>query len=594
MGLSLPRVKGLMRPPIGIIILALFAAGSAPSQANQRDLTVVGPARRALVIGNDAYERVSPLQNAVNDARDLAAKLEQLGFETIVATDVDLRRMEQAIDGFMKSVQPGDVALFHFSGHGMQADQENYLIPTDFELRDRASLRYDAYSASQLQDRLNEAGAQLSLVFLDACRNNGFGGARSAGGLAPMNPAHGSFIAFATGPGKTADDNPDGRNGLFTGILLETLDQPGLELTDIFRNVRERVSTQSEGRQVPWTISSVLGRFYFDSSAPAAEPGADSASVELAYWSSITDSDDPRVFESYLKRYPKGEFAELARMRAEALQGEPPPTPGTVRLNPADGQEYIWIPPGRFTQGCVEGDSSCKDDELPRRQVELSRGFWMAKSETTVARYKAFAKAHNKKMPPFPGYIPPLLPLLPPIAPGFNMGWKLTDHPITNVSWEDAKAYCEQAAAGRLPTEAEWEYAARGGQKSQPFPWGPSISRDKANYGAETGGAPAVEGADKWIGTAPVGSFPLNGYGLYDMAGNLWEWTADWYAADAYASGASTDPTGPASGEEKVMRGGAWDNPARALRSSDRNHFPPASVVPWVGVRCVVEELSSE
>jgi uncharacterized caspase-like protein len=110
-------------------------------------------------------------------------------------------------------------------------------------LTDRASLRYDAYSASKLQDRLNEAGARLSMVFLDACRNNGFGGSRSAGGLAPMNPAHGSFIAFATGPGKTADDNPNGRNGLFTGILLETLGRPGLELTDIFREVRARVGT---------------------------------------------------------------------------------------------------------------------------------------------------------------------------------------------------------------------------------------------------------------------------------------------------------------------------------------------------------------
>lgn len=87
------------------------------AQTGQRDLTVAGPARRALVIGNDAYQHVSPLRNAVNDARDLTAKLETLGFETVVATDVDLRAMEQAIDGFISSIRPGDVALFHFSGH---------------------------------------------------------------------------------------------------------------------------------------------------------------------------------------------------------------------------------------------------------------------------------------------------------------------------------------------------------------------------------------------------------------------------------------------------------------------------------------------
>jgi len=575
----------------GILLAAWLCTSLCSAQTGQRDLTVAGPARRALVIGNDAYQHVSPLRNAVNDARDLTAKLETLGFETVVATDVDLRAMEQAIDGFISSIRPGDVALFHFSGHGVQADQENYLIPTSFELRDRASLRYDAYSASKLQDRLDEAGAQLSLVFLDACRNNGFGGSRSAGGLAPMNPAHGSFIAFATGPGKTADDNPSGRNGLFTGVLLETLEQPGLELTDVFRQVREQVSAKSEGRQVPWTISSVLGRFYFDESAAATAPlPVDDASIELAYWQSIQQDDSREGYESYLRRYPDGTFAELARLKLERLDGEPAPSAAEVRVNPADGADYVWISAGSFTQGCVEGDSACKDDELPRREVEITRGFWLAKTETTVARYKAYADRNKLQMPPFPGYIAPLLPLLPPVAPGFNLGWKLEDHPITNVSWNEAKAYCE-AAGGRLPTEAEWEYAARGGRDGEPYPWGSNISRDQANFGADNGGSGAAEGADKWVNTAPAASFPANGFGLHDMAGNLWEWTADAYASDAYKGGPAQDPTGPASGTDRVLRGGAWDNPARALRSSDRNHFHPAAVNPWIGIRCAVNSL---
>jgi sulfatase modifying factor 1 len=172
-------------------------------------------------------------------------------------------------------------------------------------------------------------------------------------------------------------------------------------------------------------------------------------------------------------------------------------------------------------------------------------------------------------------------------------------HPVVCVSWNDAQAYVrwlsERAGVRyRLPSEAEWEYAARGGQRNQPYPWGAAVSRDKANYGADNGGAAAAEGADKWLGTAPVASFPLNGYGLYDMAGNVWEWTADWYAADAYAGGPAKDPTGPATGTDKVLRGGAWDNPARALRSSDRNHFHPASVNPWAGMRCVVDELPAK
>ncbi|MBI1353510.1 MAG: SUMF1/EgtB/PvdO family nonheme iron enzyme [Acidobacteria bacterium] len=576
-----------MRRALLLLVLSLTATAVCAAQSpSTRDLTLTQPTRRALLIGNDSYQHVRPLRNAVNDARDLNARLERLGFDTIIGTDLDLRGMEQAIDAFIRSIEPGDVALFHFSGHGLQSDQENYLIPVDFELRDRASLRYEAYSAAKLQDRLNEAGARLSLVLLDACRTNGFDGSRGATGLAPMNPAHGSFIAFATGPGKTADDNPDGRNGLFTGVLLETLDQPGLELTDVFREIRERVSARSEGRQVPWTISSVLGRFYFDPNetqglpaAHAAEVSAPpSANVDIAYWSSIRDSSNPQAFQSYLSRFPDGEFADLAKLRLDELGAASSggPKPSEVRVNPADRQEYVWIPGGAFQQGCIPGDGACREDERPRRQVELEQGFWLRRTETSVAEYKAYAKTSRKPMPPAPGYLPPLLPLLPPVALGFNPGWKLTDHPISNLDWQQAADYCREAAGGRLPTEAEWERAARGGRDGQAYPWGDAVSRDKANYGAdENSGAGKAEGGDRWVNTAPVASFPANDYGLYDMAGNLWEWTSD--------------PFGD--GTERVVRGGAWDTPASALRSSARSHYSAAAQNMWVGFRCAVADI---
>ena len=176
----MPRfVTGWALSLSAVLLAAAVCAGQAPSG---RDLELSRPARRALLIGNDAYRHVRPLRNAVNDASDLDAKLAKLGFQTVVGADLDLRGMEQAIDDFIRSIRPGDVALFHFSGHGLQADQENYLIPVDFELRDRASLRYEAYSAAKLQDRLNDAGAGLSLVLLDACRTNGFDGSRGAPG----------------------------------------------------------------------------------------------------------------------------------------------------------------------------------------------------------------------------------------------------------------------------------------------------------------------------------------------------------------------------------------------------------------------------
>jgi hypothetical protein len=172
--------------------------------------------------------------------------------------------MEESIDRFVTSLTPGSVGLFLYSGHGMQIDQENYLVPVDFELKDEASVRYDAYPASKVHDRVARAGVRLNIVILDACRNNGFTTSRSgSAGLAAMNAARGSFIAFSTAPGSTASDNPRGRNGLFTSYLLETIRKPGLKLDDVFNQVRQSVYQASENKQLAWTSSSVIGDFYF-------------------------------------------------------------------------------------------------------------------------------------------------------------------------------------------------------------------------------------------------------------------------------------------------------------------------------------------
>jgi uncharacterized caspase-like protein len=172
--------------------------------------------------------------------------------------------MEESIDRFVSSLSPGSVGLFHFSGHGMQIDQENYLIPVDFELKDEASVKYDAQSASKLHDRMARSGSRLNIVILDACRNNGFATSRSgSAGLAAMHAARGSFIAFATAPGATASDNPGGRNGLFTGYLIEALHTPGLKLDEVFNQVRENAYAASGNKQLAWTSSSVIGDFYF-------------------------------------------------------------------------------------------------------------------------------------------------------------------------------------------------------------------------------------------------------------------------------------------------------------------------------------------
>ena len=273
-------------PAAGLLVcVSGLPIGQAQSQASSSP----SEKRIALVMGNDAYRHAPRLRNAVNDANDLGAALTGLGFDSDVVLNADQRGMEAAIERYIARLSPGCVAFFHYSGHGLQVDQENFLIPTDYRVTDEASVRYDAYSASKLHDRVAAAGAALNVIVLDACRNNGFRTARSAGaGLAAMNAARGSFIAFATAPGQIASDNPRGRNGLFTSYFLEALRVPGLKLDDVFNRVREQVYLASDQKQLAWTSSSVIGDFRFNRSGKdrdlvfEPDPGAKPTPVPVA------------------------------------------------------------------------------------------------------------------------------------------------------------------------------------------------------------------------------------------------------------------------------------------------------------------------
>ena len=162
-------------------------------------------------------------------------------------------------------------------------------------------------------------------------------------------------------------------------------------------------------------------------------------------------------------------------------------------------------------------------------------------------------------------------------APPFERGGREENHPVVNVSWLDATAYCEWIG-GRLPTEAEWEYAARGGRKGSRFPNGNELTKRDAQFEAD--------------GTAPVDQNAANDYGLHDMVGNVWEWVADWYEREYYKRSPQTDPKGPDKGDTRVVRGGAWLSKLDSLRVSDRERFPPVGGNVYVGFRCVREVIS--
>jgi TPR repeat protein len=272
-----------------VVILLLSAL--AMVQAQDRRLAPIRPRKQvALVIGNAAY-RNRPLANPTNDARDVGARLTEIGFDTETVLDADRKQMAAAVDRFMGKLGTGDVALFYYSGHGTEIDGENYLIPVDFEGQNEVDLRYDTQAAGKIQERMERSGAQLNIIVLDACRDNPFRSSSrgSGGGLAAMNAGRGTFVAFATSPGRTASDNSTGRNGLFTQYFLQALRQPGLGLDDVFNIVRESVDQASGGKQLPWSQTGVVGRYAFvaGSAAPALETSSDPAALvaraELLY-----------------------------------------------------------------------------------------------------------------------------------------------------------------------------------------------------------------------------------------------------------------------------------------------------------------------
>ena len=212
------------------------------------------------------------------------------------------------------------------------------------------------------------------------------------------------------------------------------------------------------------------------------------------------------------------------------VQDDTAPAPKRVEagINPKDGAEMVWVPAGEFLMGSTDDEGV--RDERPQRKVYLD-GYWMYKTEVTVAQYRKFCKATNREMPEAPEW-----------------GWK-EDHPVVNVSWHDAVDYAKWAGAS-LPTEAQWEKAARG-TDGRVFPWGNEWD------------AGACANSVSWSlkGTKPVGSCPAGAspYGCVDMAGNAWEWCADWYDEAYYGNEApSRNPPGPASGSDRVLRGGSW------------------------------------
>jgi hypothetical protein len=308
----------LLRPAVFLSALLFCAAISAVPAAAQK--------RVALVIGNGSYQHTAHLKNPANDAGDMAAALQRLGFDVLRGIDLSHSGMRDIIRSFTQKVTSADVALVFYAGHGLQVGGKNYLLPVDAQIETQADLEFGSIDLNLVLGFM-EGQAKTSIVFLDACRDNPLGarlsrGTRSASvgrGLAQVDTGVGTLIAFATQPGNVALDG-EGRNSPFTAALLTILERPGLPLSEVMISVRNEVLKSTAGKQVPWEHSSLTGQFYFKPVDPGSAAAADQAGLEVAFWNSIQSSKNPQLFEAYLRRYPNGAFAEIAKINLQEVK----------------------------------------------------------------------------------------------------------------------------------------------------------------------------------------------------------------------------------------------------------------------------------
>ncbi len=266
--------------------------------------------RVALVIGNSDY-KIHPLQNPAHDAEDISGVLRNLGFSVQTKVNADHRGMEEAVNKFVQEIQNGDVALFYFSGHGVQVKGENFLIPLDDSIQMEADVRFKTLNASLVLAKMEESRNRTNIVILNACRNNPFKGLfRSAStGLSKMDAPKGTFIAYATSPDSVAADGT-GRNSPYTKHLMDALKVKDVSIAQAFTLVANAVDKETAGQQTPWILSSLLNDFYFnpshEASLPATEPPRMTASP---------GSEPSPDYKEQLEREKRESEHEIAKLR---------------------------------------------------------------------------------------------------------------------------------------------------------------------------------------------------------------------------------------------------------------------------------------
>jgi formylglycine-generating enzyme required for sulfatase activity len=559
-----------------ICLLLLAVAHSAAAET-----------RLALVIGNGNYGAgIGQLANPPSDARLVTEALQSAGFGVTTVIDADQKTMKRAFADFGQALAAAGkdtVGLFYYAGHGVQVDGVNYLIPSGAEIHSQVDVEVEAVDTNWVLKQMEYAGNRMNIIILDACRNNPLPpGTRSLNnGLARMDAPTGSFIAYSTAPGAVALDGA-GSNSPYSQALAAAIKNQNLPLELLFRQVRVAVMNQTENKQVPWDSSSLTGEFYFKA------PG--DASVAAA-------SPTTAATQSAAVQPPPATLQEpVTRSQTIAL----PAPPGQPFTDCADCPEMTVVPSGRFALGSSNADANHRDNEGPQMEVTIPLPFALMTTEVTRDDYAAFV-LQTKREGDKGCFIPDggdglSDPNADFMKPGFEQGGR---HPAVCVSWTDAQDYAawlsqKTGQSYRLPTEQEFEYAARAGRNGT-WAWGEEPfaktgcraanvfdQSGKAKYPPVEDGLPCDDG---FAQTAPVDAVAANAFGLKGMIGNVWEWVEDCYHPTY--EGAPTDGSAwtESACTEHGIRGSGYLNNAWQSRFAMRDKAGPNSREATIGFR---------
>jgi sulfatase modifying factor 1 len=460
-------------------------------------LAIAAPPRRVLLIGDSSYQHLPALRTPRANVEALKTVLSKPQSEPQVAFDLTQSAMIDTVQNFMRTVRPGDFVLIYFSGYGYRDDASglNYLLPVDFDARDRTMLSWKTLSVRRLESELDERKAGTKMLLLDASR-------QVPGlpvGLAGVTPRVNAVVSFSAAENQVAPDPPGDGIDSYTAALIHALETPGSTPANVATRAYAEVKGSSGGKQLPFVMMHAPDEdVIFTPIPPPVSPPSRAAGT----------------------------------------------APTESKINHKDGLTYVWITPGTFQMGCSTDDVECPEDEKPMHQVTISRGFWIGQTEVTQEAWQRITGTNPS-------------------------GFKGAKLPVESVSWDDAKNYC-QVAGMRLPTEAEWEYAARAGRRDR---YG---DLDQVAWYAGNSGNM----------THAVAAKQANGWGLHDMLGNVWEWVEDWYGP--YKDVGAADPKGPENGKFRTVRGGAWGMLRRDAHATFRGRSGPLGGIAGnrIGLRC--------